>query len=144
MVNKKLIVFSWSMYDFANTIFSMNIIRRIKAEGIHPLKRLIYLNKEEFDLLKVLRVCFLKRALSFFKQPPEPRFVTEEKPFKCPTTHDLDQGDGKISPSYESTNIHHTRDSLFWAWRRVKEYCRDLLDMDDKSAMREAYQLMRG
>ena len=25
-INKKLIIFSWSMYDFANTIFSMNII----------------------------------------------------------------------------------------------------------------------
>ncbi len=26
MVNKKLTVFSWSMYDFANTIFAMNVI----------------------------------------------------------------------------------------------------------------------
>ena len=26
MINKKLTIFSWSMYDFANTIFSMNII----------------------------------------------------------------------------------------------------------------------
>jgi len=26
LVNKKLVIFSWSMYDFANTIFAMNVI----------------------------------------------------------------------------------------------------------------------
>ena len=28
--------------------------------------------------------------------------------------------------SYQPTNIEYTRDSLFWSWRRVKEYYQEL------------------
>lgn len=43
---------------------------------------------------------------------------------------------------YEPTNIIATRDSLFWSWRRVKEYYRDFLVSEDNGQIKEAYALM--
>lgn len=113
----------------------------VKEHGIHLFK-LIYLNKEEFNLLKRLRLAFLKRARRFFKKEPKPRSLAKKDILECPTTKDPSGGNGKICPSYESTSIHYTRDSLLWGWRRVKEYFRDLFDMDNASATREVYALM--
>ena len=43
---------------------------------------------------------------------------------------DFYQGNGKIYPCYEPTNISFTRDSLLWRWRRVKEFYLDLSEED--------------
>lgn len=113
----------------------------VKEHGIH-LSKLIYLSKEEFKFLRHLRFCFLKRARSFFKKQPKAESSAKKQALQRPTTKDLAQGNGKIYPCYEATPMHYTRDSLFWGWRRVKEYFRDLLDMDNISATREVYALI--
>ena len=41
-----------------------------------------------------------------------------------------------ISPCYEPTNIAFTRESLFWRWRRVKEYYQELFEPDWDSTLK--------
>ena len=42
---------------------------------------------------------------------------------------------------YEVSGIWNTRDSVLWAWRRVREYLNDWFDLVD--GYKEAYTLMR-
>jgi hypothetical protein len=113
----------------------------VQEQGTH-LSKLIYLNKEEFNLLKVLRFDFLKRTRRFFENLPKSHFVTQKHRLECPVTQDLNQGNGNTCPDYEPTNILLTRNSLFWRWRRVKEYYRDFLDKEDNGEAKEVYALI--
>jgi len=107
------------------------LIWRVQAQGIH-LRRLVYLTKEEFQFLRSLRERFLKRRRRFFEKPPRTRFVAKKQPLVCPTNNALLPGIDRCIPCYEPANIDVTRDSLFWRWRRVKEYYRDFLGMEDR------------
>ncbi len=42
---------------------------------------------------------------------------------------------------YEPTNIQATRDSLFWGWRRVKEYYRDIIDLEEKGERKRGIRI---
>jgi len=115
---------------------------RVKVEGIHPLKKLIYLNKEEFSLLRKLRKSFLKRARLFFRKAPKQDSSPRKYRLKRFVRDDLRKIDGKAYPEYEATNAVNVTDSLPWSWRRVKEYYKDFVDVEDKTAMKQAYMLM--
>ena len=120
------------------------LLRRIQAHGIH-LRRLVYLSEEEFKFLKLLRFDFLKKARRFFEKQPRTKFLTKKQPLECPTNRDLLPRIANHHIScYEPTNIVNTRDSLFWSWRRVREFYRDYLDIeqDDASKERQVYKLM--
>ena len=116
-------------------------MRRVQAHGIH-LRRLVYLSKEEFKFLRLLRVDFLKRLHRFFEKQPKAISVTKKQPLLSPTCEDLKPRIDNHTPCYEPTNIMATRDCLFWAWRRVKEYYRDFLDLEDNSKAKEVYAII--
>ena len=101
------------------------------------------MNKEEFKLLKVLRGAFLKRAGRFLKKEAKPGFVAKKHAPRRPTRRDLYQGNGNTCLDYEPTNIQYTRDSLFWGWRQVREYWRDIQpDANEKETGKEVYKLI--
>ena len=114
----------------------------VQAHGIQVLK-LIYLSKKEFRVLKELRERFVGRLLGERKGPGEAKKSNESKNhgFISPLRDVLSRGRDNPTSDYEATRIWNTRDSLFWNWRRVVEYCRDLFGMD---YTKEAYKLMAG
>lgn len=116
-------------------------IWRVQAHGIH-LSRLIYFSEEEFKLLKVLRENFLKKVRGFFEKPPKTRAVARKQPTASPTTVDLSSRIDNHTRCYEPTNILATRNSLFWSWRRVKEYYRDFLVPEENGEAKEVYALI--
>jgi len=113
---------------------------------------LIYLSEEEFEFLKLKRIEFLKKWGYFGEEGLKGRlggFILngftmngKSEAIRGSINEDLR---GKIhnhTPCYEATNIQATRDSLFWSWRRVKEYYRDLEEeLDDK--MKQMKKLIR-
>ena len=124
--------------QFCRKYGTVSNFRRGQAQGIQVC-RLIYLSEEEFEFLKVKRVDFLKRVGYFLKKPSRVKKVFKkealrgflnEDSYECASNMDehthLKVGIDNYTPCYESTNIHSTRDSLFWSWRRVSEYFRDL------------------
>ena len=113
---------------------------RVQAQGIQVLK-LIYLSSKEFRLLKDLRDRFVGRLLGERKGPGEAKKSGDSKNhrFISPRRDVLSPGRDNPASSYEATPMWGTRDSLFWGWRRVAEYCRDLFGMDHT---REAYEMM--
>ena len=119
----------------------LKAIWRVQAHGIH-LSRLLYLSEEEFKLLKVLRENFLKKVCGFFEKPPKTRAVTEEQPIAGSTSADFSSGIDSYTRCYEPTNILATRNSLFWRWRRVKEYCRDFLVPEENGEAKEVAALL--
>jgi len=116
---------------------------RDKAQGIHlPLSKLIYINKEEFKLLRSLRFCFLKGIRRFFRKEAKSEKYGEKSSNKSNIKRDLDQGNGKIYPSYEATKIEDTRNSLLWSWRRVRAFYREMQEIyDNKDLQKLAYEL---
>jgi len=98
---------------------------------------LIYLSKEEFKYIKVLKERFLKRAHGFFKKAPRARFVGKREALESLRSKDFLPGNGNIFPCYESTNILQTRYSLFWSWRRVKRYYDELFEEENIQKNRE-------
>ena len=123
-------------------IFSFFLqFRRVQAQGIH-LSKLIYLSEKEFKYLKFLRAEFLKRTGNFFEEPPRtPQSGTKRETQKGSTKEGfkgLREGDGLY---YEPTNIQATRDSLFWGWRRVKEYYRDIIDLEEKGERKRGIRI---
>ena len=117
------------------------MIWRVQAHGIH-LSRLIYLSKEEFKFLKVLRENFLKKVRGFFEKPPKTRVAARKHPVVSPVTVDLSSRIDNHTRCYEPTNMVTTRDALFWGWRRVNEYCRDFLIREDNGEAKEVYALI--
>jgi len=122
---------------------TFNFFWRVKPQGIHPpLNRLIYINKEEFKLLRSLRLCFLKRIKGFFKKEPISRFVDKKVCIKSSITKDPGQKNGRVYPGYESTKIQYTRASLLWGWIRVREYYKGLEENSpNREIMKEVYEL---
>ena len=106
------------------------------------MSRLLYLSEEEFKFLKVLRENFLKKVRGFFEKPPKTRAVAEKQPIVNPKSADLLSGIDNHTRCYEPTNILATRNSLFWSWRRVEEYCRDFLVPEENGEAKEVYALM--
>ena len=100
---------------------------RVKEEGIH-LRRLIYLTEEEFKFLKILRFEFLRKTGQFFKKGLNRSPEAEKEPQGCPESEDDSQSNGNGYASYEATNIGFTWDSLYWSWRRVKEFHNSLCE----------------
>ncbi|MBI4432230.1 MAG: hypothetical protein HY592_01955 [Candidatus Omnitrophica bacterium] len=97
----------------------------------------------EFEVLKELRDRFVGRLLGERKGPGEARTPLHKKngliishtndppaPVKDDTASD-----------YEPTWMFETRDSLFWAWRRVKEFTKDWFGV--AGGYEEALALMR-
>ena len=113
----------------------------IQAQGIH-LRRLVYLSEEEFNFLKLLRFDFLKRARGFFQKQPRRHFVVKKESLIAPRNEDLKPSIDNHTACYEPTNIINTRDSLFWAWSRVKEYYRDFLVPEENGEAKEVYALL--
>ncbi len=114
---------------------------RVQAHGIH-LSRLLYLSEEEFKFLKVLRENFLKKVRGFFKKSPKTKAVARKQPTASPKSADLLSGIDNHTRCYEPTNILATRNSLFWSWRRVREYYRDFLVPEENGESKEVYALM--
>jgi len=115
----------------------------VQEEGIH-LRKLKYLRVEEFKILSDLKFKFIKRARDFFRKRGKSGFVDKNKAVGCAVRRDNRESNDKIYPCYEPTRIEYARDSLFWSWRRVKEYFRELKGMNDKKLLKEVYSLMRG
>jgi len=59
--------------------------------------------------------------------------------FISPIRDVLSPGRDNPSSGYEATRMWNTRNSLFWGWRRVEEYFRDLGGMNYQ---KEVYALM--
>lgn len=106
------------------------------------MRRLGFLSEEDFKFLKVLRFDFLKRARRFFEKQPRRHSVVKKEPRIASRNEDLKDRIDNHTTCYEPTNIINTRDSLFWRWRRVKEYCRDFLVREDNGEAKEVYALM--
>ena len=51
--------------------------------------------------------------------------------------------DNRIS-CYEPTDISATRDYIYWSWRRVSEYWRDLQDMEEHGKRKEVIRIDPG
>ncbi len=117
--------------------------RRVRAQGIH-LRRLIYLCKEEFKFLKLLKGRYLRKRGRFSEKRRATDFAVKKEPVECHGNQDLYETNGDGYPCYEPTNIEFTRDSALWRWRRVKEYHQDLHDMngDNGTELRAVYELM--
>ncbi len=115
--------------------------RIVQAQGIH-LKRLVYLTGEEFKFLRLLRKRFLKKISRFFPKQPKADALAKKQALGCPRNEDLRPGIDNYTSCYEPTNIVNTRDSLFWRWRRVKEYYKEFLDMDGNDKEKELCALM--
>jgi hypothetical protein len=112
---------------------------------------LVYLNEEEFEFLKLKRVEFLKKWGYFREERIRPERIHGER-----TKERLGGKRGAIGGSlsedlrgrihnhtlcYQATDIQATRDSLFWSWRRVKEYYQDLEEELD-SKMKQMKKLL--
>ena len=115
--------------------------RRVQAQGIH-LERLVYLGQKEFEFLKQKRVEFLKKWGYFGEEGPKERLGGKNESIGGATNEDLRGRIHNHTPCYEPTSIAATRDSLFWGWRRVKEYYQDLEEELD-SKMRQMKKLIR-
>ena len=115
---------------------------RVKAHGIQVVK-LGYLGRNEFRVLKKLRDRFVGRLLWERKGPGEAKNSSDLKNrrFISPIRDVLSSGRVNPSSGYEATPIWNTRDSLFWAWRRVGECLREWFGEAD--SYREALMLMR-
>ena len=129
-----------------------NHFRRVKVQGIQ-VRRLVYISKEEFRLLKVLRFKFLRRRWRFFEEQfkvglsactAQAGSVAKEQALQCATSKDIWQGKGITTSCFGSTNIIFTQNSLFYRWKRVEEYYKDLLDRDEdtKEKIRQVRELM--
>lgn len=103
---------------------------------------MVYLSKKEFEFLKLKRVEFLKKWGYFGEERSKARWGGKNEAIGGATNEDLKKGRGKYTPCYEPTNIHATRDSLFWSWRRVREYYQDLEEELD-SKMKQMKKLIR-
>ena len=112
----------------------------VKAHGIQVVK-LLYLGRKEFRVLKELRDRFVGRlpgerqGLGEAKTP----LHSENHLFISPLRDVLSPGIVNPSSDFEPTNASTVFDSLFWRWRRTREYFRDLLGMDHA---KEVYELM--
>jgi hypothetical protein len=115
--------------------------RRVQAQGIH-LEKLVYLSKEEFKFLKQKRVEFLKKWGQFGEEEPKVGLGGKKEAIRGCIKEDLKGRIRNHTPCYEATNIHATRDSLIWSWRRVKEYYQDLEEELD-SKMKQMKRLIR-
>ena len=102
---------------------------------------MVYLSAEEFEFLKLKRVEFLKRRDYFGEERPKERLVGKSEAIGGFLNEDLRGRIHNHTPCYEATNIHATRDSLFWSWRRVKEYYQDLEEESD-SRMKQMKKLL--
>jgi len=103
---------------------------------------LVYLSAEEFEFLKLKRVEFLKRWDYFGEDRPKERLGGKSEAIGGCINEDLRGRIHNHTLCYEATNIHATRDSLFWSWRRVKEYYQDLEEESD-SRMKQMKKLLR-
>ena len=98
--------------------------------------KLCYLRGREFGVLKKLRDKFVGRVLGEWEKPSEAKKSTY---FQNSRVIDL-RIDNPAS-GYEATGVWETRNSLLWAWRRVREYLNDWFDPIDGT--KEAYALMQ-
>ena len=103
---------------------------------------MIYLSEEEFRFLGLKRLDFLKRGRSFVEKSLEGRLGGKNEAIGGCINEDLRGRIHNYTPCYEATDIHATRDSLFWSWRRVKEYYREL-EEDLDNQMKELKKLIR-
>ena len=96
--------------------------------------RLFYLSGKEFLFLKGLRDRFVGRLLSERKGPGEAKTPLHSKIslFKSPIRDVLSPGIDNPASSHEAALIWNTHDSLFWNWRRVREYFRDMLGISNE------------
>ena len=117
----------------------------MQAQGIH-LRRLIYISKEEYKRLRILRDSLVKRWSRFCRKRPRRRVIAKKERVGWPIRAELNGGNGRERyPSYEATRIWATRDSMMWKWRMVREYYRDFLSWEDdgnKNKKRQVYELM--
>jgi hypothetical protein len=97
----------------------------------------------EFKVLKKLRDGVVGRVLGEWKNPSEAKKPThfQNSLFISPIRDVLSPGKDNLASGYEATGIWSTRDSILWAWRRVREYLNDWFDPIDGT--KEAYALMR-
>ena len=116
--------------------------RRVQAQGIH-IERLVYLSKDEFEFLKLKRVEFLKKWGYFGEGRTKEGLGGKNEAIGGSRREDLKAGRGsRYTPCYEPTDILATRDSLYWSWRRVKEYYQEL-EEDLDNQMKELKKLIR-
>ena len=93
--------------------------------------------------LRKLRDRFVGRVLRERKRPSEAKKSTrfEAGRITSPIRDVLSPGRENPASGYEATGIWDTRDSILWAWRRVREYLNDWFDPID--GYKEAYALMQ-
>ena len=105
---------------------------RVQAQGIQVLK-LIYLSGKEFKFLKGLGDKFVGRLLGERKGLGEAKTPLHFKNHRIisPIRDVLSPGRNNPASGYEATSVWNAYDSLFWSWRRVGEYFKDLFGMSD-------------
>jgi hypothetical protein len=102
------------------------------------------LSEVEFRFLDYKRLYFLRRVGSFSESPQEWRWFRKKEALGSSISEDQKMRRHNYQPGYEPTNIHSTRDSLFWGWRRVKEYYRDLLEFREDKRKEKIIRIDRG
>ena len=93
--------------------------------------------------LKKLRDRFVGRLPGEGKGPSEAKkpLYSKNRLFIGHLRDVVNPDKGNPAPDYEPTWMFETHDSLFWAWRRVKELFGDWSGQTDGS--KEAYALMQ-
>ena len=93
--------------------------------------------------LRKLRDRFVARLLGERKGPGEAKTPAhfQNDRIISPIRDVLSPGRENPSSGYEATGVWETRNSLLWAWRRVREYLNDWFDPIDGT--KEAYALMQ-
>lgn len=102
------------------------------------------MKEKEFLFLKGLRDRFVGRVLREWKRPSEAKKQVhfQNGSIISPIRDVLSPGrNNNPTSGYEATGVWGTRDSLLWAWRRVREYLNDWFDPID--GHKEAYALMQ-
>ena len=104
--------------------------------------KLCYLGGREFRVLRKLRDRFVGRVLGEWKSPSEAKTPAHSKNalFRSSIRNVLSPDRDNPASGYEATGIWSTRDSILWAWRRVRECLNDWFDPIDN--YKEAYALM--
>ena len=85
---------------------------------------MIYLTKGEFEFFKRLKEEFVKRAAKFSKKLQEGKKESSERLVEQRSLTKKELIGQEITRPYRSL------DSIYWSWKRVKEYYREMTSTD--------------
>jgi len=90
------------------------------------IRKILIIKKEIYEKIRAEAIVFKRWLTGLLPRQRKPR----EKQVECKTTNAKTNG-AAYYRNYTPTNIWHTRDSLFWKWRMVKEWDKYINDPMD-------------